>query len=341
MVVYLGKKPVGVTKIVKQAVDKTKFGVSIDDIFGNVDENGAYVAPTEPFVVNLSGVKSPSRTYMMAYKFMHNNAIKGVVAEDFVDCNGWPATFYNMCTGSESVEYIRIPNLKTAKATTFAYMGQDCPNLREVDISGLEEGERGALSYAFEGSGLEGVFDLHRVRSLETAFNSWQNAFDSTKITGILLDCLEEAVFRATFVRITTMEKIYFPSLTGISSDSFASSSSTTKAFNNNTGLKEIHFRTDVQALVEATNQYASKWGASNATIYYDLIASITVGGIVYSRNERNSLWTGKTKNFVAWNDGSDNIIYTDYTGNTEPAVGTVVYSDSGTTQVGTVEAVA
>ena len=37
------------------------------------------------------------------------------------------------------------------------------------------------------------------------------------------------------------------------------------------TGITEIHFRTDAKNVVESTDGYSSKFGASNATIYFDL----------------------------------------------------------------------
>jgi len=61
----------------------------------------------------------------------------------------------------------------------------------------------------------------------------------------------------------TYLESLSFPSLTRVD-DSFAD-------FTGDTNLTEIHFRSDAQATIEATPNYSSKWGASNATIYFDL----------------------------------------------------------------------
>lgn len=38
-----------------------------------------------------------------------------------------------------------------------------------------------------------------------------------------------------------------------------------------NTNITEIHFKADVKSVVEAQASYSSKFGASNATIYFDL----------------------------------------------------------------------
>jgi len=42
-------------------------------------------------------------------------------------------------------------------------------------------------------------------------------------------------------------------------------------AFSGCTALTEIHFRADVQSRIEAQAGYSTKWGATNATIYFDL----------------------------------------------------------------------
>ena len=42
-------------------------------------------------------------------------------------------------------------------------------------------------------------------------------------------------------------------------------------AFDGCTGITEIHFSADAQSTVEATGGYETKFGASNATIYFDL----------------------------------------------------------------------
>ena len=42
-------------------------------------------------------------------------------------------------------------------------------------------------------------------------------------------------------------------------------------AFHNCTGIKEIHFRVDTKSIVEKQADYSNKFGATNATIYFDL----------------------------------------------------------------------
>jgi hypothetical protein len=42
-------------------------------------------------------------------------------------------------------------------------------------------------------------------------------------------------------------------------------------AFSGCTGITELHFRSDAQTVIEAADSYSYKFGATNATIYFDL----------------------------------------------------------------------
>ena len=170
-----------------------------------------------------------------------------------------------------------------------------------------------ALFNTFNGTGLDGELHFDSLTTMELC----QGAFANTKIT-----------------------KLYFPSLTTFSVSNPFGSNKYASMIQKCADLVEMHFRADAQATVEALTGYGSKfWGPSTLTIYFDLIGTITVNGVAYSRNEPNSIRVDGTKTFVAWKDAGNNIVYTNAT--SEPAVDTPVYSDAGTTQVGTVSEVA
>ena len=63
----------------------------------------------------------------------------------------------------------------------------------------------------------------------------------------------------ATFTNYTSGQKYYFPNVSFI----------TGKVFINY--VSEIHFAAANQAAIEACDGYDTKWGATNATIYFDL----------------------------------------------------------------------
>ena len=64
---YIGDSQ-GTPAIVKiEEVPKTKFGISVDAFLGDVDENGVYQIPTEPFTLDLSSIKSLPYYYGLYY----------------------------------------------------------------------------------------------------------------------------------------------------------------------------------------------------------------------------------------------------------------------------------
>lgn len=117
-------------------------------------------------------------------------------------------------------------------------------DIKSADFSSLKTVETGGFRYSFYYSTIESI-DFSSLETLGS--NSMQYTFYNAKLT-----------------------KISFPSLTSVQTDSFGSSTSN-GAFRGCTALTEIHFRADMQATIEAMSQYANKWGATNATIYFDL----------------------------------------------------------------------
>lgn len=91
--------------------------------------------------------------------------------------------------------------------------------------------------------------------------------------------------------------------------------------FYNETVVSELHFGKENEATIQAMTGYSNKFGATNATIYFDLINHITVGGVVYNRYGANYDYDNE---YYSWKDSSDNVIYTkeEWT----PAVGDAVY---------------
>ena len=309
---YIGDSQ-GTPAIIKiEEVPKKKFGVSIDTFIGDVDENGTLLATTWTGALNFAGVTKIAND-SLKYAFYGRLGITSVDLSSLqsVGVYGLGSAFYG-CTGITSIDLSSLQSMKDYGLSS-AFRG--CTGITtSIDLSSLQSVGVYGLSSAFQDcKGITSV-DLSSLQSVETYGLS--SAFQDCK--GIT--------------------SISFPSLTSVYSNSFGNISFT-GAFRNCTALTKIHFRADMQATIEAMSQYADKWGANNATIYFDLIGTITVNGVAYSRNEPNSIRVDGTKTFVAWKDASDNIVYTDATA--EPAVDTPVYSDQGTTQVGTVSEVA
>jgi hypothetical protein len=93
--------------------------------------------------------------------------------------------------------------------------------------------------------------------------------FSGSGITSIDLSSLTTisgvGVCNNMFGFCSKLTSVSFPKLQTIYSSALSS------MFYGSNALAEIHFRADAQATVEALNGYTDKFGASNATIYFDL----------------------------------------------------------------------
>lgn len=123
----------------------------------------------------------------------------------------------------------------------------------------------------------------------------------------------------------------------------------TTYMFNDCTqNFLEIHFGKENETYIKSLAGYSNKFGATNATIYFDLINHITYNGVVYDRDGNDyKLGTGKSTDFLnlpktypddrySWKNGN-NIIYT--TNAWTPAIGDNVL-DENDNILGTITAV-
>lgn len=350
MTLYIGDKPVGLMKVVKDTeyINKTKFGASIDNILGSVNESGVYTPARELFTIDLSGIKEFKATSWL-------------VDGQYVYTHGIKYRFYGLANLRGTVDLSSLEEAMTTNSLegAFCYTGisevilpkngkdniympnsfQNCPLLKRVVYNQTVFGDNITLTAAFLGcKNLEEIIGFENITKINKStgglFQRCEKLqyLDTSGLQEISASCDNMLSYCTALVRLD------FPSLISVIPKAFATASYLSM-LQGCTALTEIHFRADMQATIEALNQYSNKWGATNATIYFDLMGTIIVNGVSYARNELNSIRVDRTKTHVAWADESGNIIYTDATA--EPAVGTVVYSDAGTTQVGTVEGVA
>ena len=303
----------------------TKYGVSIDNLLGNVDADGNYVKPTEPFVLNLSGVKSMPR-YGMSYFAAGADAdstsvpVHSLIANDLINVEA--QSFGNFASNNINFEHVEMNNLEVASgsgvfqnafdyATTASFQ-----KLRRASGNSIFAGAFGErqldLSQVFPA--LEEISDLQAMSNIILS--------SSTNRASITLPKLKSVIgasshYSSTFANV--YGDFYFPECNHIENYIFTT--------NRNCVL---HLAAANQAAIEACSGYEYKFGASE--IYFDLMLNITVNGTVYAREHT-------IDGYTSWKDSNGNLVYTNAT--SEPAVDTPVYSDAGTTQVGTVSGVA
>lgn len=331
--VYLGNQEICPT--VSVSVPKKKYGVSIDNVLGDVDADGNYAAPTGEFVLDLTGVKFipnvspiPSGTGFY-YALAHNPRCVGVIGNDLVGSDQRGA-LAGICAYNTNLRAFEFNSLETI---TVHEMFQSC---NEGGSSRLVPHFRKLKHIESNGDTFESAFSRAKIEPDETfpllEYVSGSTQFDSFRSFSngdeIIFSKIKTIIggtskYDGTFGSLYSRTIWKFPSATEFTNYIWNISASYPG---------EVHFAAANQAAIEACEGYSYKWGFVGATIYFDLMLSITVNGVVYSREYTIGGYT-------SWKDASDNIVYTNATA--EPAVDTPVYSDQGTTQVGTVSEVA
>lgn len=203
------------------------------------------------------------------------------------------------CFAGSGIINADLSGITHVNSYSFSKCYQNCFSLKTANLSNVQYVGQAGLYYCFNGSGVE-VLDITSVQevSYEGLKNVCQNAnslktvvglelleiirdsgfeyafYGCTSLTGDFvftsLATLGSSAFRYGFQGCTSPLRFFFPALTTLGTNPFGTSS-TNSAFRNATGVTEIHFRADMQSQVESLSQYSSKWGATNATIYFDL----------------------------------------------------------------------
>lgn len=223
-----------------ETVDKIKFGASVDAVIGDVDENGVLQPPTWTGALNFAGVKEIGERSL----YQTFTDYFGVTSVDLssvisVAGSGLYETFRNDSGGY--IKEVSLRSLITVGEYGMYYAFWGNKELSILDLSFLT---------TIDERGLWGTFGLTGVE--EIAFNS--------------LTTVGSLGLAYVFYRCEKLKKVLFPSLINISTNGLNQSS-----FGLCPNLTEIHFRVDMQSTIEAMSSYVDKWGATNATIYFDL----------------------------------------------------------------------
>lgn len=344
-------------------IEGAKYGISANTILGAV-EDGVLTGSAPYFTDMYFDDFHTVGENVLKEKFKANANVRtfdsGSVGE--IQNNGMRQTFYQC----PNIEQVRMDNLAIVRSYGLYNAFAQCEQLVEIRFDSLERIEDYGLAsvcskchnlcsevfmrnlnYVAQG-GLSGAF--RECAFIETAFFPKLQVLDKSgfsscfhncaKLSKIGLPALESAgqlALSGSFQK-TGITTISFPSLVTIENNSFSQST-----FLSCAALTEIHFRKDMQESFEeiwsANTYYSNKWGATNATVYFDLIGAITVNDVVYTRSEMDSICTNTGTDFVAWKDENDTLIYT--YASSEPEIDTQVYFDMGMTIAGTVSAIA
>lgn len=251
-----------------ETVEKTKFGLTIDNLLGSVNQYGYYVAPNDKFDVDLSGVLKISSS-SFKYKF-YGEKVRNFLANDVivVDAHGFNAVL-GSAIAAYNVEKVSVNSLEEINANYAFYQAIDnCLNSQlAVSFAKLTKVNS---EYCFYGFCPLVAFDVANAFPVleEIAgayafsrfckYNNHTIHFPSVKkITGG-----SGSLGKATFGSGASGSKWYFPKAVDFTGYIWNFSATYTG---------EIHFAAANQAAIEACDGYATKWGFAGATIYFDL----------------------------------------------------------------------
>ena len=258
----------------------TKFGVSLDNLLGNVDANGVLQELTTEFVFDGTSVKEITEAARgtFAYRFAYTKW-QEVRFPDLVSI-GDGGTLSEYCQGTFSYNAdvqkrhtVDMPNLEAINGQYAAKGMFQTSNIETINIPKLTTiNGTSAAQNMFVGNYITQVSlpNLTTISGPSAAISM----FDNNNITSVDLSSLATVsgtgACRTMFKGNTSLARVDFPSLVSVEANCFGTTSSNA-IFAGCTGLLEIHFRADAQATIEGLSGYASKFGATNCTIYFDL----------------------------------------------------------------------
>ena len=130
MTVYLGDKAVGANTIVEKEVAKTKFGVSIDDLLGETNENGLLLRPTKEYVVDFSEVTEISDS-VLYYAFAWRSTVTSVLCSSLklVGHSGMDHAFYG-CNAIKNVVLSSLERISGNYGLNYAF--DSCIGIKSI-----------------------------------------------------------------------------------------------------------------------------------------------------------------------------------------------------------------
>ena len=222
----------------------TQFGLTAEQMLGTLDGEGNLTLPTLPSIT-FTGLKSiPDYGYY--YKFYQRKFESGA-SVSFPDLTNISMYGIYQCFSScTSLTRVDLSALTTVGVNGMRTCFSSCSSLTTVDLSGLTS------------VGSSGMW------------NCFSSCTSLTSVDLTALTTIGSSGLQNCFNNCRSLANISFPSLTSVQTNSFGSGSYN-YCFSGCTALTEIHFRADAQTAIEAMTGYADKWGAQNASIYWDL----------------------------------------------------------------------
>lgn len=216
----------------------TKYNITIDDLLGDIDENGVYQEPTTQASIIFTGIKKFADEYCMMYEFAHHPDIRSVSFPDledankreclngaFLGCSNLTSASFPKLTkisGSWGMQYMLastpITSLNLGLVTSIGDNGlasvcSNCSNLTSINFDSLQTVYSQGMQYAFRYCKLTEA-------SFPSLVNIYSQGFyvtfsDNVNLSSVSLPVLKKIAYRglqSAFTN-TALTSMTFPSL--------------------------------------------------------------------------------------------------------------------------------
>ena len=287
----------------------SKFGATIDDVFQTTttgDETslkvfGGVTSLTFTGVTNLpangmaykfygspvTSISFPAMTSAGAYAFQgafQNCTSLLSVSFPALSSTLGNSTFEGAFADCTSLSSVSFPNIVAFNNSTFNSAFKKCASLTSISFPEAITVGANAFKDAFHGCtnlttvSFPKLATITGVGAFSTAFGTGQSSYPAAGVTYLSFPALSSIVSNSTgsgaiFYNNKKITRIDLPVLTEMKKTATATTNNLVTIFNGCDDLVEIHFGAANQTVIEASDGYATKWGAPNAScqIYFDL----------------------------------------------------------------------
>ena len=192
------------------------------------------------------------------------------------------ANAFQNCTSLTTASFPKLTGIYGTGAFTSAFRG--CTSLTSVSFPELTGASTSSFASAFVGCTLLTSVSFTKLATIDGtstfsgAFGAGTSTSPASGVTTLAFPALTAIISNAAaagaiFRYNKTLTRIDFPVLSSMKKTANATTDNLTYIFNDCTNLTELHFGSANQSVIEASDGYATKWGAPNAncTIYFDL----------------------------------------------------------------------
>ena len=222
----------------------TQFGLTAEQMLGTLDGEGNLTLPALPSIT-FTGLKS-------------------------VPVNGFYYKFYrrNFETGAT----VSFPDLTNISTFDMSNCFDSCNSLTSVDLSALTTVDSNGLQNCFFNCRSLTSVDLSALTTVDNSglYSCFSGCSSLTSVDLSALTTVGRYGMQSCFLNCISLANISFPSLTTVQINSFGDASYS-YCFRGCNALTEIHFRADAQTAIEAMTGYADKFGATGASLIFDL----------------------------------------------------------------------